>query len=201
MQHGFLKKIYSHREGYVALYKGLHTLPHLVKNARKKLLSRQFIERIMLAVTEVNGCEVCAYGHTKMALEHGMSHEEIGRILSGDTSSIDEDELVAVMFAQHYADTRGNPSAGSWERVIDHYEKEKALVILSATRMIMIGNIFGIPLSALLRRLKRKKVLKTNPFYEITMLLGLLILGPVAAVHAFVLILLRVPGMACQDGP
>ncbi|MFC0273464.1 carboxymuconolactone decarboxylase family protein [Metabacillus herbersteinensis] len=31
----------------------------------------------MLAVTEVNGCEFCSYSHTKIALEQGMSQEEI----------------------------------------------------------------------------------------------------------------------------
>ena len=201
MRHDFVKKIYSHREGYVALYKGMRTLPWLVRNRRKKLLSRQFIERIMLAVTEVNGCEVCAYGHTKMALEQGMCQDEIEQILAGNCSSIHEDELVAVLFAQHYADTRGNPSAEAWERIISHYGREKALVILAATRMIMIGNIFGIPLSALLRRIKRKKVLKTNLFYEITMLLTVPVMGPVAMVHSLLLIIFCVPVASNPSAP
>jgi len=79
--------------------------------ARKnKVMSSEFIERIMLAVTEVNGCEVCSYAHTKIALEQGMSEEEIGKLLSGDTEDIPAEEAPAIFFAQHYADTRGNPS-------------------------------------------------------------------------------------------
>ncbi|WP_256205872.1 carboxymuconolactone decarboxylase family protein [Carnobacterium iners] len=39
------------------------------------------MERIMLAVTQVNGCSVCSYTHTKMALEVGMKSEKIKNIL------------------------------------------------------------------------------------------------------------------------
>jgi AhpD family alkylhydroperoxidase len=38
----------------------------------------------MLAVTEVNGCEMCSYAHTKMALEAGLSNDEIQQMLAGD---------------------------------------------------------------------------------------------------------------------
>ena len=44
---------------------------------KERQLSEHFIERIMLAVTEVNGCAVWSYAHTKMALEAGMTNEEI----------------------------------------------------------------------------------------------------------------------------
>ena len=77
------------------------------KAKKKKELSPEFIERIMLGVTEVNGCEVCSYAHTKMALEQGMAAEEIQQLLAGSTDNIPVEEMPAYLFAQHYADRRG----------------------------------------------------------------------------------------------
>ncbi|WP_378936781.1 carboxymuconolactone decarboxylase family protein [Metabacillus herbersteinensis] len=71
------KKIYNVKEFYVALYKGLRTFKYMKKNKKTNEMTPHLIERIMLAVTEVNGCEFCSYSHTKIALEQGMSQEEI----------------------------------------------------------------------------------------------------------------------------
>jgi len=161
----FYKKIYKPKEFYTALYKGLRTAKYMRKCRKSKQLSKFLLERIMLAVTQVNGCEICSYGHTKMALEQGMNRDEIQRILSGDMESIPKEEAVAVFFAQHYADMRGNPSGEAWRRVVDDYGIEKALGILGAIRMIMIGNIIGIPFSALVSRFKGKPVQKSSLVY------------------------------------
>ena len=144
------------------------------------------MERIMLAVTQANGCEICSYVHTKMALETGMQKEEIQKILSGDMGEIPKEEVVAVFFAQHYADKRGNPSKDSWKRVVKEYGKEKALGILGATRMIMIGNIIGIPFSAFRSRLKGKPIKKSNLIYEIGMMLSIIVFLPVAFKHSII---------------
>lgn len=187
------KNIYSLKEGYLSLYKGVRTARYLSKAKKNKLMSSQFIERIMLAVTEVNGCEVCSYAHTKIALEQGMSNEEIQMLLSGTTENIPRDEMKAILFAQHYADTRGNPTEESWMRIVESYGEKKALGILAAIRMIMIGNVFGIPLSGLRTRLKGKPSGKTNIFYELMMILSFPFLFPLALLHGLILNMLKVP--------
>ncbi|MBT2639705.1 carboxymuconolactone decarboxylase family protein [Bacillus sp. ISL-39] len=187
------KNIYSVKEGYLSLNKGLRTARYLSRAKRKKLMTSQFIERIMLAVTEVNGCEVCSYAHTKIALEQGMSNEEIQMLLSGTAENIPRDEMPAILFAQHYADTRGNPTEESWKRIVDVYGQEKAWGILAAIRMIMIGNVFGIPLSGLRTRLKGKPSGKTNVFYELSMILSFPILFPPALLHGLILNALKKP--------
>ncbi|MFZ2414338.1 MAG: carboxymuconolactone decarboxylase family protein [Candidatus Cryosericum sp.] len=193
MAQQFYKKIYSLSEGYVILHQALRTMPHLAKSRRRGEMSSEFIERIMLAVTEVNGCEVCSYGHTKMALEQGMSSEEIQKLLTGATDSIPTDEVKAVLFAQHYADTRGHPSAASWQQIVDTYGTSKALGILGATRAIMFGNAYGIPLSAFRNRLLGRPIKKSSLPYEIGMMLSAIVFLPVSAVQALVSSLLRVP--------
>jgi len=193
MAQQFYKKIYSLREGYVILFQAVRTMPYLARSRKRKELSSELIERIMLAVTEVNGCEVCSYGHTKMALEQGMSSEEIQKLLSGATDGIPIDEVKAVFFAQHYADTRGHPSAASWQQIVATYGTTKALGILGATRAIMFGNAYGIPLSAFRNRILGKPVKKSSLPYEIAMMLSIIVFLPVSAVHALISGLLRVP--------
>jgi AhpD family alkylhydroperoxidase len=146
----------------------------------------------MLAVTEVNGCEVCSYAHTKITLAQGMSDEEIKMHLSGVTEGISDHGMMAIVFAQHYADTRGNPSREAWNRTVEAYGTEKALGILGAIRTIMIGNIYGISISAFRSCLKGKKIEKTNLLYEIKMIMSIIILLPTALIHSFILNLLDV---------
>ena len=193
MHQEFYKKIYNPKELYIALYRGLRTMKYMRRSKKNHELTTELTERIMLAVTEVNGCEICSYGHTKMALEQGMSEEEIETILSGNTEQIPKEELTAILFAQHYADTRGWPSESSWRRVIDEYGLPKALGILGSIRMIMIGNIVGIAFSALRSRLKGNPVEKTGIFYEIGMLLSCLIFLPISVLHGLISDLFRVP--------
>lgn len=81
----------------------------MVRNKRKKWVAKEFVRRLQLAVTEVNGCPACSYQHTKMALREGMSNEEISSFLSGGSAFIKPEEAKAIMFAQHFADSRGYP--------------------------------------------------------------------------------------------
>lgn len=52
--------------------------------ARSHRVDHTFTEKIMLAVTQVNGCRYCSYGHTKAALKEGIPEDEIARIAAGE---------------------------------------------------------------------------------------------------------------------
>ena len=71
-----------------------------LERPRKRVkLDKDFFERIMLAVTQVNGCPYCSYFHAQMALRSGMSNEEIKKLLQGEFVDAPEEQLVALMFA------------------------------------------------------------------------------------------------------
>lgn len=193
MAQEFYKKIYSVQEFYPILYDGLRTMKYMVKAKKDKSLRSELIERIMLGVTEVNGCEVCSYAHTKMALEQGFSNEEIQKLLTGTADSIPPDEMPAFLFAQHYADTRGNPTEESWDRIVSLYGETKATGILGAIRSIMIGNVHGIALSALFSRIKGKAIKKSSLFYELSMIFSLIIYLPIAIVQTIIADLMKKP--------
>lgn len=138
------------------------------------MLRDDFTERLMLAVTEVNKCASCSYAHTKTALETGMSMEEINAMLSGNLSVVGPKKLPAILFAQHYADSRGKPSKEAWNSIVKQYGNEKSLAILGAIRIIMLGNAYEIPLGSFKARLSKKPGKTTDPrssiWYELAML-------------------------------
>lgn len=189
----FGKQIYSVRESYCFYYHGLRTAGHMLRAGQRGELTPQLRERLMLAVTEVNGCALCAWGHARMALESGMSGQEIGMMLRGELDSVPPDEIPAVLFAQHYAATRGRPSRASWERMVALYGASKAGGILGAIRMIMIGNAYGIAGGAFLSRWRGRPDPRSGLLYELAMIAGAAAFLPVAILHAAVAGLLQKP--------
>lgn len=182
----FGRKLYSLGEIYRIIYDGTRTAPYLSSSKKNKELNSDFFERIMLAVTEVNGCPLCSYAHTKMALEAGMSNEEIKNMLTGIMADVPSEQLQAIMFAQHYADSRGNPSKESWEKIVKSYGLSKSQGILGATRIIMMGNALGIPWSGFLSRIKSDHDRRTSLAYELAgMTIGSLMV-PFAVIHGLI---------------
>ena len=193
------RKLYSVRESYRIFFKGLRTIKYMRRAKKNKALSPEFIERIMMAVTEVNGCAICSYAHTKMAIEIGISNEEIRNILSGVMDDIPPDEITGVMFAQHYADSRGKPSKEAWERVVEIYGLSRANGILGAIRIIMIGNTYGIPWSSFFNRFRGKPDERCNLLYEISMICTCVLFTPVVIVHALVSDLFQIPMISFEE--
>lgn len=174
-------KHYSAREMYWITHDAARTIRHF---ARLRARSKPFTERIMLTVTEVNGCALCAYGHTRIARDAGLSSVEIRELLGGVANGVPDAELPAIMFAQHYADTRGHPDAHTLRNLVDVYGQDRALGILGTARMIMAGNAVGIPWSALLSRLRAAPYPSSSLGYEIGTIVGAAFVIPVAVIHA-----------------
>jgi AhpD family alkylhydroperoxidase len=121
-------------------------------------VSRALAEKIMLAVTQVNGCRYCSYAHARMALQAGVSEPELRDLLMGEFSHIPAHELVAVLFAQHYAEQHDRYDAAAWQRLQDAYGAEVASDILTHIRMITFANLYGNTFDALLERLRLRPV-------------------------------------------
>ena len=123
-------KSFKRKFGLGDLYRAFVFIPaaaaKLIDNNKSQLLSSQFIKRLQLAVTEVNGCAICSYQHTKMALKQGMSNEEISSFLNGDNTFIKPEEAKAIIFAQHFADATGTPKQYAYDAIVKEYgEKSK----------------------------------------------------------------------------
>lgn len=192
-----LRNEFKRKFSLLELYRSFVFVPRamrqLIKNRKTKIVDPHFVERLQLAVTEVNGCAACSYQHTQMALAQGMSNEEINSFLSGSDDYTKEEEAKAIMFAQHFADSRGFPKMYAYQAIEEEYGKKEARVILSAVQVMIAGNMYGIPFSAFLSRLQGKPYKGSTLFYE----LGLLVIGllslPFAIIHTLLRWLIGLP--------
>jgi AhpD family alkylhydroperoxidase len=122
----------------------------LAGNRRRRLVDRVAIERVMLAVTAVNDCAACSWAHTRMALREGMTPEEVSGLLAGSGELVPPDEAAGVAFAQHYADSRCRPDPAIYAVLEQLDGRDRARIVLAAAQVMMVGNLYGIPLSAVL---------------------------------------------------
>jgi AhpD family alkylhydroperoxidase len=178
------KRVYSIRTSYRLFTDALRSFPAMLRGKRGGALSAGFRERIMLAVTEVNGCAVCSWAHTRMALDQGFTPSEIRNLLSGNTDEVPVSEAVGIVFAQHYADSRGNPSREAWSRLMESYGPVGAKAILGAARFMMTANAHGIALSAFLSRIQGRPVQHSSLLYEGVMTVIPVLFLPFSLVHA-----------------
>jgi AhpD family alkylhydroperoxidase len=190
------KTLFSLAEIYRIYVLALRTVPAMVRGERTGLLSKALRERLMIAVTEVNGCAMCSWYHARVALETGLDSDEVRRMLAGEFQGVPEEEATAILFARHTADMRGNPSPAAWTRLQNTYGKAAALSMLGAIRGIMLGNALGIPSGSLLHRLGVKRFTpdsRSTIFYELTVLTAFAVMTPFALIHAAAARLLRLP--------
>jgi AhpD family alkylhydroperoxidase len=177
------KRKFSFGQMYFSFIYAARAFSVLSKNKKSGLLHPDFVERLQLAVTEVNGCAACSYQHTKMALKQGMSNEEISSFLSGGDSFILPEEAKAIVFAQHFADETGRPKKYTFDSIVKEYGEEKAEIILAACQVMIAGNMYGIPFSAFQSRLKGKPFKDSSLFYELGMMISGLLALPFVIIH------------------
>lgn len=168
------------------------------RSKRNGELSTELIEKVMLTVTEINGCEVCSVFHNRVAEKEEIKEEDIQMLFVADVEEIPQDEAPAILFARRYAASSGKASEHSWKSLIWSYGEFKAKGILGAVRTIMMGNSFNIALGALLNRIKGRPVKGSSLWYEISMLLSFIFFIPVVSIHALLAGLFNKPIITFQ---
>lgn len=140
----FKKRTYKNIKDFLRdLWFPIRNRNRLKDAANKILISPTFRERLMLAVTAVNGCRYCSYFHAKQALKSGITSDEINQLLSGDVCNCPEDEAVAVIYAQHWAESDAHPDPETVLKLQQVYGIEKTEAIHLMLRMIRMGNLLG----------------------------------------------------------
>lgn len=134
----------------------------------------------MLAVTEVNGCQMCSYVHTKLALSAGLSMDDIQELLSGELVGVPKEESLGVLFAKDYAFNKEKIDADFYQKLVDTYDVRKARAILGVVEMITMTNAMGLGLGYLKRTLTFKHVKGSNILNEVLIPLSTKVLFPLS---------------------
>lgn len=126
----------------------------IIRRAMRELLSPAFRERLMLVVTEVNGCRYCRTFHAKEALQVGITDAELAVLLAGQIpTDAPEEEIPAMIYARYWAESDAQPAPENVQELIDVYGEEKAAAIHVVLRMIRMGNLMGNTADYILYRL------------------------------------------------
>ena len=114
-------------------------------------ISFGFRERLMMVVTEVNGCRYCSWYHSAQSIKAGLSQDELDALLAGQIpGGAPEEEVPALAYAQHWAQMNAKPEADAMRRLTDIYTEDRAAQINIVLRMIRMGNLLGNTLDKLL---------------------------------------------------
>ena len=116
-------------------------------------LDPAFRERLMLAVTAVNGCRYCSYFHARQALVVGISAQEADALAAGVMDGCPPEQLPAVLYAQHWAESDGRPDPAARQRIVELYGSGTTEAIELVLHTIRMGNMAGNTFDYLLYRL------------------------------------------------
>jgi AhpD family alkylhydroperoxidase len=140
----FKRRIYRKPIQLIADFRGIMRRRKEIRPLmRGEVINAAFRERLMLAVTQVNGCRYCSYGHARQALAEGISQEEIEALGQGMFAGSPSGEVPALLYAQHWAEAGGEPDQAARQRLVEQYGEEIAAGIELALRMIRMGNLLG----------------------------------------------------------
>jgi AhpD family alkylhydroperoxidase len=176
----------------------IYDVPHFLRDIREVMthaedireasragrVSKAFREKIMLAVTYVNGCRWCNYGHTRAALREGVSEDELRHLVEGEFALLPEGEVVALVFAQHYAETEGHPDQEALQRLEETYGQDAARDIIAYIRLITMGNLLGNTFDALISRVQGKAAPGSTFLSEFGVLCLVVFVTPIAFLGA-----------------
>lgn len=136
--------------------RSLLNVPALVRANRLDRVSPAFAERLMLATTAVNECRYCARFHASLARQAGVDQSTVDAILERDgLSAVDDHERPALVFAQRYAETDGQPGREAVAALVDAYGPETATDIRAYVRAIHVANLLGNTVDAVGYRVRR----------------------------------------------
>jgi AhpD family alkylhydroperoxidase len=128
---------------------------------RGNFIEKSFRERLMLAVTSVNRCRYCSYVHSNLALKEGISTEEIRDLYDGILDNCPNEEVPALLYAQHWAESEGKPQPEVRQRILDLYGEDITHAIELTIRMINTANLIGNTMDLIIYKLSFAR-LKAN---------------------------------------
>ena len=129
--------------------------PVLLEALVKPNIAAALREKLFFAVTSVNDCRYCKWGHTHWAMAQGVPLEEVNQILSHQVESLvakNPAEAAAILFGQHYAEQLDQFDPESIENLRKFYSDAEVAEILAYVRFITLANLTGNTVDAILDR-------------------------------------------------
>ena len=165
---GFNKRIFTFKLFVNDLFFLLLRFPGIIAAVFfSREIDKKFREKILTVVTAINGCRYCAWFHSKVAVMSGMSEQEVVEIMNMqfDTHT-KENELTALLYAQHYAETNRNADRVMEEKLFAYYGDKTAKQIKLLIRVMFFANLQGNTFDAFISRVKGMPAANSSVVFE-----------------------------------
>ncbi len=167
MKKGFDRKVFDAKTFWGDLKFLVASRREIRAAMRNPDLGRDFMEKVMMVVTAVNGCRYCSWFHSGQAAASGMNEDEILNMFNLQYEiSATPHEIPALDFAQHYAETDRHPDPEMVTGLDAFYGERTARHIMLFIRMIFFGNLSGNTFDAFLSRLRGEKAENSSLGFE-----------------------------------
>lgn len=180
MRQGFSKKIFTASSFFNELGFLIWNLPKIIRVFTSKKNPKHLIEKILIVTDAVNECIYCSWLDAKLAMNSGVSEEEIKNMMELQFhASASESELNALLFAQHFAETNRNPDPEMINKLFECYGEKTAKNIILAIRTVTFGNMYFNTWGAVISRFKGNPAPNSNVIFEMVyFLLNFIIILP-----------------------
>jgi AhpD family alkylhydroperoxidase len=140
----FLRRVYSRPSEFIRDFRYISSRREIIRRAMREIIPADFRERLMMVVTEVNGCRYCSSYHSQIALTSGVPESQLRELLTGSIpQDAPSEELPALLYARHWAESGANPDPQAENHLREVYGEEKFQAIEILLRMIRVGNLLG----------------------------------------------------------
>ena len=156
-------------------------VPTMYRIWQKHEIEAGFREELMLAVSTLNDCKYCAWGHHEWAHAAGISEEELDHIEHGDPEGIDRAKWVAITYVVSFIslDKSNVPSELTQEMRANYSAREIKEIELIA-KIMDVSNRAANTWDALQSRLKGKPAHDSHVMDEFVLSGVFWILAPVS---------------------
>lgn len=127
---------------------------------RQQRVNPRLREQIMVGVATVNACGFCTYIHQETAASVGAELDFLAELTGIDTvGDVDEDVVVAVLWAQSRAENGLGPAVESVHRQFEQrFNVQQQRDLDTVVRVMHLANLSGNTLEALVWRLRGEPV-------------------------------------------
>lgn len=186
----FRKRTYRNSHQLIADFSDFWEHPEYLRSLRANpRLRPPLTAQIMLAVSGANGCRYCTAAQTRLAEQQGLTSEQVESLLAGRVEHVAAEDAPAVFFARQYAEQESAPDSDLVRRLVEQYGERTALDLVNLVRLVMLGNLVGNTLDALISRTMGKPSAQTTLKDELAILsvfgLGIVPLLPALIVRAY----------------
>ena len=143
-----------------------------------------FREELMLAVSRLNGCRFCSWGHHEWAQISGVPDEELARLEQLDPSGFDRRKWIAISYVRALVKEDFKRVQPELRRAMQHkYSPEEIRQIELIAKVMDVGNRGSNTFDAMLSRLKGVPATDSRIIDEVILSGVFLTIAPMVVFH------------------